>query len=249
MSTNIPVTNLPFLYINGLQVTVGDNTNLTISSGQCRDSTNTNDILFTTGVNLNAATNGVNGLDTGTFAATKTYYVYAIGSSLNEKVPASLMSLSASAPVIPSGYDVFRQIGFAFSDDSVHFLKMFALGNDNYRQLWLDARRNVLAGGTSATFAAVDLSGAIPLMSGIGNMSIYMYYSFTPNTAGDAASIRPTGSASTTFIDITGVVAAKAQVGQIKVVSAIGSSKPEIDYLVAASGSLTLSVQGFDYFI
>lgn len=245
----IPVSNLPFLYINGMQVTKGDNTNLTISSGQCRDSTNTVDILFDSGLNLNAAINGANGLDTGTFAASKTYYVYALSSSANLATPAVIMSLSNSTPTLPTSYDAYRQIGFAFSDGSVHFLKMYALGNDNYRQFWFDARIAVLSAGTETSFTAVDLSAAIPIMSGIGNMPIYMYYSFTPNAAADAASIRPTGSSSTTFIDVSGVVASKAQIGQLKVVSAIASSKPEIDYLVAASGSLSLSVQGFDYFI
>jgi hypothetical protein len=79
-----PMVNAGDLYINGLHLTTGTTDLLVnVAAGAARDSTNQDDIVLGTAAIANIATNGVNGLDTGTVAANTFYYVYVIGSSLS----------------------------------------------------------------------------------------------------------------------------------------------------------------------
>lgn len=96
-----PAVNAGLLYINGLQLSndaVAPNTVINIAVGQCRDSTNTNDIFVNAVYNTNVvppvlisnyvaastAFVGVGGLDSGAVAANTMYAVYAIGSSTSQ---------------------------------------------------------------------------------------------------------------------------------------------------------------------
>jgi len=98
-----PIVNAGLLYINGLQLSnnaTSPNTVINIAVGQCRDSTNTNDIyvnavydvttvpptLQTNYITASTAFVGVGGLDAGTVAASAMYAVYVIGSSANQPV-------------------------------------------------------------------------------------------------------------------------------------------------------------------
>lgn len=60
-------------------------------------------------------TNGVNGLDTGTLAASTWYYVYVI---YNGTTTAGLFSLSSTSPTLPSGYTYFARVGAVRTDSS-----------------------------------------------------------------------------------------------------------------------------------
>src|SRR5580692_3582295 len=90
-----PIINQPFLYVNGLLVSndaTTPNTVLDIAAGQCRDSNNVIDMILgdflnegygtdNSSTSLNAAVNGLNGLDTGSLAASTMYAVYIIADS------------------------------------------------------------------------------------------------------------------------------------------------------------------------
>lgn len=75
--------------------------------------------LLSVSVTIDATTNGANGLDTGSLAASTWYAIYLIynGSSV-----AGLMSTSGSAPTLPSGYTYFTRYGWVHTDGSTHFL-------------------------------------------------------------------------------------------------------------------------------
>lgn len=66
---------------------------------------------------LNTATSGLGGLDTGSFASSTWYYVFAI---FNKTTATSgiIFSLSATSPTLPSGYNHFMRIGSFYSDTS-----------------------------------------------------------------------------------------------------------------------------------
>ena len=68
---------------------------------------------------LNGATTGANGLDTGALAANQQYYIWAIN---NGSTTAGLISLSSTAPTMPSGYTYKARIGGIFTDSSANFL-------------------------------------------------------------------------------------------------------------------------------
>jgi hypothetical protein len=108
---NIPIVNLGNLYVSGLNLTYLTTTTFSVAAGQARDSSDVNDIVLDAAVTVNVRTNGVNGLDIGTLAANAIYYVFIVGDSTKYEDPCALISLSATAPVLPVGYDMFRRIG------------------------------------------------------------------------------------------------------------------------------------------
>jgi hypothetical protein len=238
-TSSIPVANLSPNYINGFVLDYATTTALTVEAGQCKDSTNVWDIVLSANATLSGAVNGVNGLDTGTLGASTLYAVYAIADSTKYHATATLLSTSATAPYLPFGYDIFRRIGWARTDGSSHFLKFYETPSRKYT--W-DAPISVLSGGTSSTYAAIDLSAAIPP---INKCSIDLQVSYTPAVAANTAVIRPSGSASTTSLVISGVVAAKVQDMYAQSLALLISSVPKIDYVVTSSDSLSLSVISF----
>ena len=70
-------------------------------------------------VTLNCTTTGANGLDTGSLAASKYYYVYIIS---NGSTTASLASLSKS-PTMPSGYTYKARVSSIGSDASSNLIR------------------------------------------------------------------------------------------------------------------------------
>lgn len=255
MTTNLdPIALQGALYINNLQLAWGSATTLTVAAGQAKDSTNTFDMFLNTGVTINAAVNGLNGLDTGALGNNKTYYGYLIADAAGYNVTGALMSLSATAPQLPagafpSGYSLIRMLGTWLTDGSANLLKGYYAGNGNFRTFFYDAAVSVLSGGTATSLTAVDLTNAVPL---IDNTPIVLNASYTPNAAGDYVAFAPGGSsaANTALPPLSGVVASQPQKGQIRVLSKIASSKPEVLYInSASSGSASASVYSYDLYL
>ena len=239
---------LPIYYTNNCVVSWASNTTLTVTTGQTRNSTNVADIVESSSSTINAAVNGVNGLDVGTFAASTWYYIFAIGSSLNNSVPAYLISASATAPTLPAGgYDVFSLVGTWVTDSSTHFVNGYVAGNGNVRDFFYDTPIQVITNGASATAVAVDVSAAVPP---IQNTPVLLGATFSPATAGDYASFLPGDSTATPISNLPGSVAAKINGGEITVLSRIVTSVSKIKYVnSAASGSTNAWVKGFRFYI
>ncbi|HEY2811761.1 MAG TPA: hypothetical protein VGJ00_10295 [Rhabdochlamydiaceae bacterium] len=264
---NETIYPLPRLYIQGLQLSAATPTAATViavSPGAARDSTNSIDMVvglnnyfeidnpavqfqgYQAGLFVNSAINGVNGLDTGTIAASTQYAVYLIGDSRNYKNTAAVLSLTSNtAPLLPSGYDSYRLIGFWATDGSSHFVyatnKPQNIGG--LLTYFNSPAVSVLSGGTATSFTAIDLTtnSAIPTTT-LQNIIVTLLVTFTPAAVGDTVQFRPTGSSATGGLaTITGLVAGFAQTQYIQVIAGVGSSKPEIDYKVT-SGSDAVSV-------
>lgn len=263
---NEAVYSLPHLYTSGLQLSCASTTLLAVAPGAARDSNNTIDMVvglqnyfgidvpsalplgYQPGLFINSAVNGVNGLDTGTIAASTQYAVYLIGDSTNNNNTAAILSLASNfGPTLPSGYDSFRLIGFIETDGSSHFV--YATHKPQNIAGLLTYFNNpglsVLSGGNATSFTAIDLTAnnAIPTTT-LPNIIVTFLATFTPASSGDIAQFRPTGSSATGNLPtITGIAANIAQTQYIQVIAGVGSSKPEIDYLVTSgSDALSLSV-------
>jgi len=261
---NETIYALPHLYISGLQISPASTTLLAVSPGAARDSTNSIDMVvglqnyfgidnpavqfqgYQPGLLINSATTGVNALDTGTIAASTQYAIWLIGDSRNYNTTGALLSLTSNiGPLLPSGYDSYRLIGFIETDGSSHFVYATHKPQNiaGLLQYYNSPAISVLSGGTSTTFAAIDLtaSSAVPTTT-LPNVIVTLLVTFTPAAAGDVVQFRPTGSTATGNIPtITGVTAGIAQSQYLVMIAGIGSSKPEIDYLVT-SGSDAVSV-------
>lgn len=263
---NIPMENAGNLYINGLKVSVGATSLLlSVSPGQARDSTNTNDIFLPgDGVTpaatiINAANNGLNGLDTGTIDNDLFYAVYVIGSSLygnisptnpsapsnqiepfpfNYKPSGCILSLSFVRPVLPEGYDMFRRIGVVLTGGAATILPFEQLGgNDTQRWTLYDTPLQELNAGAAAAWADVDCATSVP----IGPTMVRFSARYTPTGAGDVAQLRINGSASTIGnAYMTGTVAG---VVEAQMLDCPCDANRIIEYQNV--GTLTLYVAGF----
>jgi len=225
------IVNLGMLYVNGLNTSIGSNTTAVLSSGQCRDSTNVFDITLPSSVIINFRANGVNGLDTGTFDDSVCYNVFVISDSSGFNSPAGLASLSVTSPTLPSGYNIFRRVGFVTTDSSVHLIPYDQVGTGSSKRYIFDDPVQILSSGTQTTFTAIDTRPYIPSISGI---FVQVRASFTPAAASNTASVRSGSSTGTTGQTLTGQVTSVVVNGAFDLVS-----KLHIDYKVSA-GSLNL---------
>ncbi len=249
----------PIVYASGMQLSWVSTTTLSVTSGQVRDYTNEFDIVVgapysatPVATTINGAINGLNGLDTGALGNNKCYAVYAIGDSAGFNPPGFLLSLNAAnAPLMPTGvngsnYSLIRRIGYVFTDGSAHFLKFYQVGTGGSRYYQYDVPISVLSGGSSATFAAVNLETAAPL---VNNSLVYINLAYTGNAAGNQASIRPTGSAAAAGscpIEITAIATGHAQdFTPTAALATVSTTHLQLDYIVQASDALSISVVGY----
>lgn len=244
---NIPVVNAPYLDVSGLQLSWASNTTLGMMAGRARDNTNQADIILPLAVTINAAHNGINGLDTGTFAASTLYTVYAVGDSTNTNVSGALISASASAPTLPFGYDMSRIIGFWRTDASVHFLLGYWYGSANERLFTYDVPlATAVTAGASATYVAVTLSTFVP---NVGNLPVLIESNWTANAAADTLALQGFAATGDTVKYIALLAGATAHTLVRDYVNAmLDSGVAKINYKVSA-GTVALNVAGYEYCI
>ena len=259
---NDAVYSLPRLYISGLWLSAAAPTaaaSIVVAPGAARDMNNTLDMVvglqnyagidlppaqfqgYQPGLLVSSLVNGVNGLDTGAIAASTQYAVYLIGDSRLYNPTAAVLSLTSNypGPLMPKGYDSYRLIGFWQTDGSKQFV--YATHKPQNISGLLTYYNvpavSVLSGGNATTFTAIDLTtnSAIPTTT-LPNVIVTLLVVFTPAAIGDVVQFRPTGSAATSGLaTIVGQAAGIAQTQYIQVIAGVGSSKPEIDYLVTSS--------------
>lgn len=239
---------LPY-YINGFGISnnaTTPNTKLDIAAGSCLDVTGTYQLNNNAVITINAAVNGLNGLDTGTFAASKVYAVYLVWDPVTLQTPGAMISLSLTAPLMPFGYSAYLLIGFATSDGSTHFLKGYwTAGNSSTRTFYYDAPIQCLS-GNQTSYTGVDLSAFVPA---VNNTPVVLFSDFTANAAADVENLQgynSTGDAVTIIAPVAGATAHTTQ--QNTVLAQLNSGAPSIKYKVSA-GSLVLNVCAYTWFV
>lgn len=259
------IVNEGLLYLLGLGITNDATTPhsiLDISAGQCRDSTNEIDITLGNylGANpnqtantvtlINSAVNGVNGLDTGTIAASTMYQIFVIADPTGFKPTACIITTATAAtgPLLPTGYGVFRYLGSILTDSSGYFLLTYYTAGSNgarYAQYDVPVTVTVTGSGTSATYSALDLSVAVPLA---GYRRVAVQAAWTCNAAGDTLKFQPTGGTGD-YITYLGQVASVKLENSFLIYPLIASAKPEISYKVSAGTLNTVQVQGYEFVV
>lgn len=266
---NDPIIALPNLEIFGLNISVASTTVLAIAPGQTRDSTDSIDmpvslpnlqgntvptVLFQSysqPLLINAAKTGANGLDTGSLGVSLQYSIWLIGDSRGYLPVAGLLSLTSSnfSPLLPSGYDSKRLLGFIQTDGSSHFVYATHKPQNmqGFLQYFNQPPLSVLSGGTATSFTAIDLTtnAAVPTTT-LANVIVGLFVTFTPVAVNDVVQFRPTGQTAAS-VTISGIAAGVAQSQYVVMIAGVGSSKPEIDYLVTSSSdavSVTVSMWG-----
>jgi len=245
---NIPVVNAPYLSVSGMEIAITGNTAATVAAGSARNSSNLSDIIMSATATLDATVNGINGLDTGSLAASKVYALYAIGDSTGNSDAGIMISLNQSAPQVPSEYDMYRKIGYLVTDASVHFLPGYFYGSANDRMFMYDARQaTAVTAGTSATYAAVTLTALVPAQA---NLPVKFEINWTANAAADTFNMQPFGATGDAYLNIAAVAGATAHTVDYPVImlGALDSGAPKVNYKVSA-GTVAIDVMGFEYSI
>lgn len=259
-----PIANLGNLYLNGAALSFLTTTTMSVGVGQVRDSTDTFDIIVggnlvsstsnptgaqgtnnpvsgSAAVTINTAVNGAAGLDVGTIAADTFYYVHVIGDSLGFNNGSALLSLSATAPSLPLGYNCFRRVGTVLTGGAGVLLAFDQRGTGLDRTMTYRASiATDITAGSSATFAAVDVSDSIPRVSVTGIFKVH----FTPTAADDELALRCGDSATDEGQAVaSGSVAAVVTAAMLT--CPVGATLASgVDYKVTGS-AVAINVQGY----
>jgi hypothetical protein len=249
---------LPNLNFSGMQPAIASNTTVTIQPGQCRDDQNISDLIiletdadldaegYETGpITIDVTVNGANGLDTGTVAASTLYAVWVIGSSIQIKPTAGLLSTSNTTPVMPEGYDVKRLRFYARTDGSSHFLTATCVGSESpFTYIYDTPLATSITAGNATSFTNVSLLNLVPLTD---NSLAIVEARITPATAGNAVTMTAGNSTANQN-------AVKGQGNSIVVEQTFEqlvntvTSAPTIKYKVSnSSDAAALNVKGFKF--
>lgn len=172
-----------FNKVYGLNLEILTNTTLKVHSGYCMDDEVTMNIYADNELTIDSSINGLNGLDTGDLEASKIYYVYLLAPRLRRDNPTKAMiSLSATAPVVPLDYSAKKIIGFVLTDSSTHFIPFKQIGESNKKEYFLHTPINILDEGAETSYTNIDLASYIPKISTEVKVNF-----FTGGTSGTAS--------------------------------------------------------------
>jgi hypothetical protein len=159
-ATSMPVTGGSFTNLIATNDAVTPNTKWDVSATELVLTNSTGGAVRLVNIAwvIDATTNGLNGLDTGSLAANTWYYHYAIANE-NGSV-GGLLSLSSTAPALPSGYTFVKRLGSIRTDGSAHFKAMNQRGAQH--QLTNAAGYPIIASGVQLLAAFSTAAGAPP---------------------------------------------------------------------------------------
>lgn len=245
-----PIVNGGLLYANGLQIanTGTSLKKLFLNQGAARDSKNINDIVLSLPVTMNGALVGPNGVDVAPFVANSIYAVYVIGDSTNNHPTAGLFSLFPAFPVLPTGYDMYRRVGWILTDGVANIVNFVQLGVNENRSYYYQVPKNVLITGSSNLYALVDLSAVVPPItqtSITATNEVFLNVLYAQASSGNIAQFHyNTFSSPPPGIVILGygaIVTADASL-------IVPSQNQKIAYRVGTGDTLTINVTGYtDY--
>lgn len=252
MSTNNEqVVFQPNLYVDGLLPSYDSSSTVILSPGQCRDSTNIYDMGISEEITVSTAYAGINGLDQGEVGAGAWYYLHVIGDTLGFNLPATVLSLSPTNPVLPSGYDVFRRVACVGVDGGSDLKQFTCIGQGTYRQYDWNVEfsiAKILSSGNATTYTDVSVNGFCPPVC----QRITLLSGFVPHTAGNLFYLIPQNAPETALLQFSGTVASVVATNQIRMLSSFDGDTglQTISYRVTQStDTLSLYVIGFEDFL
>jgi len=132
---------------------------------------------------VDTSTVGANGLDTGTLAASTWYAVWVIS---NGSTTAGLVSLSSTAPTMPSGYTFKARVGWIRTDGTANKWPL-AFRQSGRRVQYaptsganLTAYPQIAQSNVSLSRTAVSTSGVVPANAGQVNLVVFAASASTP---------------------------------------------------------------------
>jgi hypothetical protein len=231
--------------VTGLVISVASNTTLSILPGNALDSFGTTLLNLPYFLTLNSGTTGVNGIDTGSVAPSTFYGIYAIGTTANPATIGSIMSTSFLFPTMPSGYNIYRRIGYALTNSASHFVAFVCTPTPSSKIYIYPSPVSVLSAGTGTSYTQIDLTGKVPALISI---PVLFNSSYTANANGNYFSLIADITA-TTIPSFISDSANEPLVSQVSLNAALIMGAPSIYYLVQTSDSLDLSLVSFEDYL
>jgi hypothetical protein len=171
---------------SGLKIQATSNTAVTVTATQIAIGSTTGTYTPNTiSLTLSTSTTGANALDTGTVAASTWYAVWAI---YNETTVAGLLSLSATAPTLPSGYTHKGRIGWVRTDGSSNLLRTIQYGTRAQYITPAAGYPLMASGSTSSAWTAISTANYAPstasgLVVGLSKLTTSSAVAAHPNNA------------------------------------------------------------------
>ena len=239
---------MPF-YFNGLAISTDattPNTKLGVAAGSCLDSTGTFQMTLSSGVVINGAANGLNGLDTGSLVLSTVYAVYLVSDPVTQQATGAMLSTSLTSPLMPFGYSAWSLIGYVATDASVHFLKGYWKDNDTALRLFLfdTPQATAVTAGASTTYAGVALTKWVPSVS---NLEVIINTAFTPGAASRVLDMQG-GNAAGDQVIVTGQVTSVVVTTQSLLMAQLVAGVPTINYKVSNAGdAVAINIAGYRF--
>lgn len=164
---------------------------------------------------INAATTGANALDTGTLANNTWYYIYIIS---NGTTVSGLMSTSATAPTMPSGYVYKYRVGAVTTLGAATFIRFAQKGNRAYYR--------VVAGSTTPNLPIIASGG------GVGDLTVPTW------VAASVTAYVPTAVASKIYLGLSSYTGAAGAVAPNNAYG-VATSRTNPPPLVASANNIT----------
>lgn len=247
MTIQVPIVNAPYLNLQGLNLGWTSGTVITVAAGRARNvstvaaQSNLNDITLSAAVTINAATTGAAGLDQGALANSTFYAVYAIGDSSGFNSGSAVLSTSTTGPLMPDGYDMYRRIGYVLTSGAAAILAFDQRGSGVERTMTYRASiATDITSGSSATFAAVDVSDSVPAIA----TDIIFKCHFTPTAADDELALRSGDSATDEGQAVASGSVAAVVTAAMLTCPCNATSASAVDYKVTGS-AVAINVQGY----
>ena len=180
----------PQAYIVGLEVDCASTTQITIQPGLCRDDADGYTMIRATAdgvLTVDITSSGANGLDTGSESSNTWYYVWLIAKS-SDGTLAGLLSTSATAPTLPSGYDKQRCVGVVRNNASSNLLRGRTMRGGGNMRYWLYHESTIVspfrvlsaANLALTTWTDVDTSAVVPPLS---RLAVVTFLLSTPSSS------------------------------------------------------------------
>lgn len=192
-------------YLAGLTLsTAGSSVTFAVAPGTAADSTNTAMMTLSTALSKTtsawAAGSGNGALDTGAIANSTWYHVFLIQRT-DTNAADVLVSLSASAPIMPSPYTLFRRIGAMKTNASGQWIKFLQTGDLFEWDVAVTEINGTTIGVSTLTLTGVPTGVKTrPWMTGSSNSaSASTFYAWDADITGGAGQnfLYATGSAYT----------------------------------------------------
>jgi len=232
--------------VNGLKMSWVSVNSISIGVGGTRDSTNVYTMTVPSLLTVDITSSGVNGLDTGSEATDTWYAVHVIGDTTEVVSPVGLLSLSATAPTLPSGYNVFRRVGWVKNDPSSNILRFTQVGLDRtrmYDYIVNETATRILTGGSATIYTTVATSSFVPTTS----FKVTLHIEFKPKNAVNSVTIIPKGASLAIGDSIFDIALSATSTGTHLTRKEIPTdANQDIEYAVTDNSDLlNLSVAGF----